>query len=62
MLDEVSVIEPNTSLATDVRGTILRSDTSNSAIQRLQARIRAGSDNGALITSYDRMHHRHSRS
>ncbi|WP_448206440.1 YhhA family cyclophane-containing RiPP [Azospirillum sp. sgz302134] len=62
MLDSVSMTEPNSGVATDVRGTILRSDTANPAIQRLQARIRAGSDNGALITSYDRMHHRHNRS
>ncbi|MDX6406590.1 MAG: hypothetical protein QOH70_4045 [Blastocatellia bacterium] len=32
------------------------------ALNRLQARLLASADTEAVITSYDRMHHRHSRS
>jgi hypothetical protein len=31
-------------------------------LQRLQGRVLAGAQASEVITSYDRMHHRHSRS
>ncbi|MFN3465008.1 MAG: YhhA family cyclophane-containing RiPP [Terricaulis sp.] len=40
---------------------ILSSQPSNPALQRLKARVLSASDASAVITSYDRMHHRHSR-
>ena len=45
-----------------VRETVLKSSTVNPALQRLQDRILAGTQASEVITSYDRMHHRHSRS
>lgn len=47
---------------TTVRSGVLKARTENPALQRLQARVMAGSEAGEVITSYDRMHHRHSRS
>jgi hypothetical protein len=32
------------------------------ALNRVQAKLVAGADTEAVISSYDRMHHRHSRS
>ncbi|WP_426420322.1 YhhA family cyclophane-containing RiPP [Bradyrhizobium genosp. A] len=46
----------------DVRSSLLRSGSTNPAIQRLQQRVLEGVDASQVITSYDRMHHRHSRS
>ena len=45
-----------------VRERVLKSSTTNPAIQRLQGRVLAGAQASEVITSYDRMHHRHSRS
>lgn len=45
-----------------VRERVLKSNTSNPALQRLQGRVIAGAQASEVITSYDRMHHRHSRS
>lgn len=45
-----------------VRSTVLKSRSDNPALQRLQDRVRAGAQASEVITSYDRMHHRHSRS
>lgn len=45
-----------------VREIVLKASTSNPALQRLQGRVVAGSTASEVITSYDRMHHRHSRS
>lgn len=46
----------------DVRGVLLRDQPSNPALQRLKGRLLAEADASEVITSYDRMHHRHSRS
>jgi hypothetical protein len=46
----------------DLRTELLRASTTNPALQRLQQRMLEGTDAGEVITSYDRMHHRHSRS
>jgi hypothetical protein len=45
-----------------VRERILKSSATNPALQRLQGRVLAGAQASEVITSYDRMHHRHSRS
>lgn len=45
-----------------VRDRLLKSKTTHPALQRLQGRMRAGAEASEVITSYDRMHHRHSRS
>ena len=46
----------------DIRSVILRDQPDNPALQRLQRRLLADSEASEVITSYDRMHHRHSRS
>lgn len=46
----------------DVRTAIAIGTHSNPALQRLQARILKSVDASEVITSYDRMHHRHNRS
>ncbi|RUR71099.1 hypothetical protein EJP67_28995 [Variovorax guangxiensis] len=45
-----------------VRDAVLRGKPTNPALQRLQARVLQNADPSEVITSYDRMHHRHSRS
>ncbi|WP_447953585.1 YhhA family cyclophane-containing RiPP [Sphingopyxis chilensis] len=45
-----------------VRSDLLKATTSNPALQRLKGRVLAGAEASEVITSYDRMHHRHSRS
>jgi hypothetical protein len=46
----------------EVREAVLAAAPGNPALVRLQERLRAGGGTGETITSYDRMHHRHSRS
>jgi hypothetical protein len=46
----------------DVRDAIARGKHANPALQRLQSRILKSTDVSEVITSYDRMHHRHNRS
>lgn len=46
----------------EVRSDLLRGQFANPALQRLQGRVLAQADPSGVITSYDRMHHRHSRS
>lgn len=46
----------------DLRSAVITADTTNPALQRLQRRVLAQADASEAITSYDRMHHRHSRS
>jgi hypothetical protein len=46
----------------DLRNAVLKSVSDNPALQRLQRRILQRADASEVITSYDRMHHRHSRS
>ncbi|MGA0534268.1 MULTISPECIES: YhhA family cyclophane-containing RiPP [Hansschlegelia] len=41
---------------------VLRSQSVNPAIQRLRSRVLASAEASEVITSYDRMHHRHNRS
>ncbi len=46
----------------DFRSAILQDQPDNPALQRLKGRLLADSEASEVITSYDRMHHRHSRS
>lgn len=45
-----------------VRDAIARGNHANPVLQRLQSRILKSTDASEVITSYDRMHHRHNRS
>lgn len=56
-------LDPSTPQApSELKESILRSQPSNPALQRLQSRVLARVDASEVITSYDRMHHRHNRS
>ncbi len=46
----------------EVRDAIARGQHANPALQRLQTRILKVADASEVITSYDRMHHKHNRS
>lgn len=46
----------------DMKSAVLRSRPTNAAVERLKARVLAAAAPSAVITSYDRMHHRHNRS
>lgn len=46
----------------DLRTELLRSRPVNPVVVRLKARVLAGVDASQVITSYDRMYHRHNRS
>jgi hypothetical protein len=48
--------------AVEIRRDLLKAPTTNPALQRLQQRVLSGTKASEVITSYDRMHHRHSRS
>jgi hypothetical protein len=48
--------------AADIRTTVMKAKVANPALQRLQGRVMSGMQPSEVITSYDRMHHRHSRS
>ncbi|MGX5845021.1 YhhA family cyclophane-containing RiPP [Mesorhizobium sp. ArgA1] len=45
-----------------VRAALLKGRLANPALQRLQGRVLSQVEPSDVITSYDRMHHRHSRS
>lgn len=45
-----------------IRTSLVKGQSTNAAIQRLRSRVLAESDASLVITSYDRMHHRHNRS
>lgn len=50
------------SVGLEIRSSLARKQVSNPAIQRLKARVLSETDASQVITSYDRMHHRHNRS
>lgn len=60
----MSIASENVATATghDVRAALLRGRPANLALQRLQGRVLSQAEPSEVITSYDRMHHRHSRS
>ncbi|SDS62776.1 hypothetical protein SAMN05216496_2024 [Pseudomonas sp. Z003-0.4C(8344-21)] len=45
-----------------IRQNLAKGQSTNPAIQRLRSRVLTESDVSQVITSYDRMHHRHNRS
>ncbi|WP_425414042.1 YhhA family cyclophane-containing RiPP [Pleomorphomonas oryzae] len=45
-----------------LKTAVLRTQSVNPAIQRLRSRVLATAEASEVITSYDRMHHRHNRS
>jgi hypothetical protein len=45
-----------------LRSAVIGARPTNPALQRLQQRVLAEAEASEVITSYDRMHHRHSRS
>ncbi|MFN0024380.1 MAG: YhhA family cyclophane-containing RiPP [Parvularculaceae bacterium] len=47
---------------TALKAAIVSAKSTNPALQRLKARVLSTVEPSAVITSYDRMHHRHSRS
>ncbi|WP_316176326.1 YhhA family cyclophane-containing RiPP [Bradyrhizobium sp. SZCCHNRI1073] len=57
----MSNIESVASETTDLRNSVLRSEPTNAAVQRLQKRVLQSAEASEVITSYDRMHHRHNR-
>lgn len=46
----------------EIRDAVVRGKPVNPALQRLQTRVLKSTDASEVITSYDRMHHRHNRS
>lgn len=52
----------NAETNTGLRSDVLQAQVSNAALMRLQSRALASAEASEVITSYDRMHHRHSRS
>ncbi|WP_176496036.1 YhhA family cyclophane-containing RiPP [Sphingomonas sp. HMP6] len=48
--------------AASTRSAVIASRSANPALQRLRDRVVTGTPASDVITSYDRMHHRHSRS
>jgi hypothetical protein len=51
-----------TAQTTMLRTSVLKAKMANPALQRLQGRLRSDAQTSEVITSYDRMHHRHNRS
>lgn len=45
----------------ELRSAVIAADPTNPALERLKRRVLAEADASDAITSYDRMHHRHSR-
>lgn len=45
-----------------LRSAVLGARPTNPVLQRLRQRVLAEAEASEVITSYDRMHHRHSRS
>ena len=48
--------------APEIRTALLREQPLNPALRRLKGRVLAEAEASEVITSYDRMHHRHNRS
>lgn len=56
-MSDIVVAEPGS-----LRSAVIGARPVNPALQRLQQRVLAEAEASEVITSYDRMHHRHSRS
>ncbi|WP_286789114.1 MULTISPECIES: YhhA family cyclophane-containing RiPP [unclassified Pseudomonas] len=57
-----TALKVETSTLSTIRQSLAKGQSTNPAIQRLRSRVLTESDVGQVITSYDRMHHRHNRS
>lgn len=57
-----TAIKIEESTASTIRQSLSKGQSTNPAIQRLRSRVLTDLDIGQVITSYDRMHHRHNRS
>lgn len=62
MSAEVKIKTSSTESSQEIRAALLRGQSVNPALQRLKGRVLAQAEASEVITSYDRMHHRHSRS
>lgn len=59
LYDTVDFIDPPQDV---MRDAVTRGVSKNPAIQRLKARVLAETNPSEVISSFDRMHHRHNRS
>lgn len=59
LYDTVDFIDPPQDV---MRDAVTRGVSENPAIQRLKARVLAETKPSEVISSFDRMHHRHNRS
>ncbi|MEZ6926703.1 MULTISPECIES: YhhA family cyclophane-containing RiPP [unclassified Aeromonas] len=57
-----AAIKIEESTPSTIRHSLTKGQSTNPAIQRLRLRVLTESDASQVITSYDRMHHRHNRS
>lgn len=57
-----NAVRSTESVGSEIRSSLAKKQVSNPAIQRLKARVLSEADASQVITSYDRMHHRHNRS
>lgn len=57
-----AAIKIQESTQSTIRQSLAKGQSTNPAIQRLRSRVLTESDVSQVITSYDRMHHRHNRS
>ena len=55
-------LKPTEVESCDVRSEIVQSEPVNPALQRLRQRVLGSAEASEVISSYDRMHHRHNRS
>jgi hypothetical protein len=62
MLNETNTVTDPSPADADLRAAVIAAVPTNPALQRLQQRVLERADTSEAITSYDRMHHRHSRS
>lgn len=62
MLNETTKVAEPSPVDADIRAAVIAAAPTNPALQRLQQRVLKRADASEAITSYDRMHHRHSRS
>jgi hypothetical protein len=57
-----AAIKIEESTQSTIRHSLAKVQSTNPAIQRLRSRVLTESDASQVITSYDRLHHRHNRS
>lgn len=58
----LKINDTNELTSSSIRQVVIKGQSTNPAIQRLRLRVLTESDASEVITSYDRMHHRHNRS